>query len=599
MWFSLSLWKGVEKMECKIIGTVVNLNKQLTKIMVNNCGKIEALNVIDLIHKGFNNGQLSIGNNNVEELGGFKLNEVAMAVEKNNGDIVMIKNGIAVSKRYYDEDNNYLGVEIRYEAGGSDNVTLDKLYNLKLYFKPYNFIIKRSETGKLFITGKDGVNKLDDIEKVIIKKKQVETKEVKPVQVLKEKPVTKIVNKESKVKTSNIDIIELFDIVESVGGRILKLPSETYQVESGNYQNYDEAFKPYYGIEIATSKIIFPESKINVSMNFKRPGYVMVDGIGKIDTFTYSSKKIFNNGENTMSKIGLLIPKSGEEKIKALESKGLDLRSVHVNEDIKGIFSGIIKSDKYLVLEVDTKDICLMSEKRQKKSIMSTADICNLCCSYYELKILSKYVGTRGYLMKTLKEEAGNNWFTDICKRDIAYNLRGYNDEQLNKIKEAGIDLFSGAYTKIIKSKDESKVSKNSSNVNEDVSIEYSFCGLDAGAVTGREVYENALMNNTSFLNPEMIKLVLIIKSKETVKEKYDLAMKFNETTEENMNKVNRKFWLHRAAMFIAGDKQRIHTHDKEMWELDKKNRSRKYDVYINKEREDVDLKVKVTGIAI
>lgn len=583
-------------MRCKIVGTVVNANKQLIKLVVkdSDTGRIDGLPISELIKTGFDNDQFKITPSGVEELGSFKLNNVAMALDIGNNEVKMIKNDIMVTKRFYDENGNYLGVEVRYAAGGKDAITLKQLSNMQLYFKPYNFIIKKNENGSLFLTGKDGVCKLDDIEKVVIRNNKTERK-------TKEHATTKIVNNEEKVRTLDIDILDIFDFVDAVNGRILKLPSEIYKTENKNSKVvYGSSFRPYYGIEIATSKLIFPDSKVNVSMNFKRPGYVMVDGVGKVDTYTYSSKKIFNNGESTMEKLGVIIPSDSSDRLLEMREHGLKVRSIEVSEDVQGVFKGIIENKKYSIYEIDTKSICLMTKEKQEKSILSIPDICNNCCGYYELKTFSKIAGPRGYLMKLFKEEAGDKWFKDVCKKEIAYNLREYNDEQLKAIKEAGIDIYSGSYTKLVGDTElhnDAVESKKSSS--DDITIDYTFCGLDASSLTGKDIYNSALANDTETLSKDMIKLVLLIRAEKTVKDRYELTKKLSDKAANNINRINKTLWMHRAAMFIEGNKTNVHVQDRKDWELDKRNRSKKYDVYDYIGNKDVDLKIRLSGVAI
>ena len=555
----------------RVVGTVINdkfgieglvLKGRMKEFGMMGTEVIEqAVYLKDLKARKFKNFQVTCGDFGVRELGNFKLRDVAMFVLTSSG-IKSIDNTISLKKRLL------IGGELRgfeVEIPGLNRTARYKtedVIKLCKWLKPDNFVVRYTES-KAFIAGKPGMS-IENLPELELGSGDASTKKAGTSAAVDKDAVgggTKLIG-------NTIDIIGLYDVIDEIGGLVVKLPRTGYRAHTTPAVETGEEFVRLDVGEVGSPRVTFAEDKLNANTNFKQIGTVPVNFHGAVQTlytFVYKTKSIFVNGTNNMEYIGLCM--KPEIIADVLDVVG-DSFAVERVED-PNILGPIraVQGDKDLVMLVaDVRKIDLMSVERARKSLLNISDVYKILLDAENIKGINKYLR---YIIKESKAAALSSGWEDPRPKYGLY--AGYNEDALNILKEANIDVYSGAYIGVQESskarEDEAarlRASIETGEVvyKETIEIAYSIKGYD---VNKHKANTFGALDCGNYATPELTNVVNIINSKQTVVEVLDAATKMLGEFEKRLYKIRRQLWLHKMGMYLLGD-GKVHQHDKQAW---------------------------------
>lgn len=581
----------------KLIKTIVDPQRQLIGFVVSGKEKelggvsnaeVERSILVDAIIKDkFTNTQISVIKNKIVEKGNFKINSLPMTVYTGE-TFIDIPNTVELIQRFV-RNNENIGFRVRFADGGEDNILYTNLIFICKWFKPANFAIRTSSNNKQYICGKEGLN-IDKLPSVVLGEES---------KAKRTKSAAKEVGKELNTTIeTGFDILDIYDFIKSCGGCVIKLPTENYVAASEGGETVTEGFVPLGIGEVALPNPQFNAVKINVNASFKKVGVVPVVINGattNLTSFVYRTKSIFLNGDNYMKKFGIAVPSDKEaELVKALGAS-LGLEKITDNT-ITAPLGQVIDAKSLVFYKVNTDKIDLINKEKRNNSIMNARQLMSICKKQYELKLISKAIGNRAGLIKEFLNEL-NIPTTHDSKLFGIYSMM--NEESLKAVKEAGIDIYTGAFTTPGKPV-YNKASKGSEGTTEEIEIEYMIKGLDISKITGKQVLEAVLKNDTTKVTANIIKTILpLLDKNKSTEEKLKMAEEVNSKIEKELYKINRQLWMHNASMFIEGNRSKVHTHDAKSWAPDTTSRVKTAKVYAYNGKTAEGLIVKIKGTEI
>lgn len=521
---------------------------------------------------GFSNKQIAVRKGQIIEKDGFKLNSLSMLMLENN-EYKPVNNTIALTTRYV-KDNENIGFGVVIGGTIPAKFTYENVIKMCDIFKPENFIV-RYKDDKRFIVGKPGYPMSALPVEVV-----GSTSDAKRV-----KPTTKKVSGITGGFVNDVDILDLYDFIRSVSGFIINLPGTAYKATTESAAVAKE-FVPFNIGEVGTPWLDFNETKFNVSCNFKKPGAVALElqpgKLTNVITYVYRRKNIFFNGDNYISKLGVVIPMDAEKELIDKFGRSMSFTPITDPGVIRPI-SMLIAQTNVKIYEVDTSKIGIISNGKLDSLILSTSEVYKNVINLTQNKIVTKYLNG---LCKELKETTGISAGEKV--RDIAPQFAAMSDEELMKLTENGIDIYSGAYTV----KDESR--KTSGVSGEDtVEVAYAVAGLSANSLT----YKQMVAGGDKVPNF----LATVISRFNSISDPSERGIKAREMLdmlEESTSKIKRTLWLHKCAMYIKSNKSSVHGNDKRNWELNVKKRT-KAKCYNCKLKGMTDLQLLVSNIDI
>ncbi len=558
----------------KLIKTIVDSHRRMIGFVVEGKGtefkevsneKVQRPMLLDaLTGMNFVNNQIAITPKGVQERGNFKVNELPMTVYV-NGQFIDVDNKIALSKRYL-QNNEPIGFEVVFSDGTKDNFTYPNVIKLSFWFKPDNFVVRTSANHKKFISGKPGAIKLEDLPTQVIGEK----KENKP------KRVKSAAQEESKVEATGmfnnaLDIFDLYGAIHQCDGLIIKLPGEAYQNTGKAQVETANEFKALGVGEYAFPKLSFNETKLNANTMFKKPGMVSVEfGAGAtmpIQSYVSKAKSIFFNAENHIEKIGVALPKSAEASFIKAFGKTMSVQPIKHDQLIQSITSLSGKSD-LVFYEVNTNKIGLLSDEKIAQYTLPTEKLMSLVDELFINKSIVKYLapgtGLIGELKKTVKiphqEVAG--------KQPIGL-YAGMNADFRQKITEAGIDIYTGAFIKTTRPEKSDVAEAEAEKKKEDTSVVIEYCikGKEHKVWTYKKIAEAGKAGVG--LPQEIISMVKYMESIADPVKKMQEAYRLHKEYEAKRDEIIEIIWKHKCAMYLASHKLGIHQHDKAAWKID------------------------------
>ena len=590
----------------KITKTIVNGNRSLIGFMISGKEKdmggfsdaiIERGYPIDqLIKMGFTNNQLSVVKGKFVERNNFRINTLPMCVYQGGTDpsteYIDVDNTVDLVGRIV-KNNENIGFRVKFSDGSEDNIQYANVLMLCKWFKPGNFSIRTSSKGNLYICGKkDGIS-LDELPATVIG----EEPQVKPKRM-------KSAAKENKPQfngaiESGFDILDIYGFIKDCNGSIIKLTDEDYIAASEYVEKPSEGFTSLGIGEVASPVPMFNATKINVNAGFKKVGIVPININGQmtnITSFVYRSKSIFLNGENYIKKFGIAVSTDKEEELVKTLGASLALEKIEDQKIIQPL-SQVIDAKSLAFYKVDTSKIDLISEKKRSESILTAKQLAALCKKQYELKLISKAFGPKGAFVKDIKTKLDPADLADAKGRKLFGLFSMMSPEALDVVKAAGIDVYTGAY--IVQQNQVKNTNAAGSDGSEPVEIEYVLEGYDASKMTGKQVIDAALANDTNKLPANIIKYINDVMSIQDTKKQYEAALKLYNQAEKKVEELNKKLWMHNASMYLAGNKARIHTHDAKKWIPDTTSKVKKYQVYRYTGKDVNGLIIKFGGVTI
>lgn len=545
-----------------------------------------------LVKDKFCNNQIAVVGGKIVEKNNFKINSLPMVLYTESG-YVDVDNSVALLERFV-QDNENVGFKVAFADGTVDNFRYENIIELCSWFKPKNFAIRTSSKGKKYIASKPGSPNLDELPATIIGEA--------PAVVAKK---TKSAAKEAKKAISGelavgFDVLDIYDFIKDCGGCVIKLPGIAYEAATEEGETITEGFTSLNIGEVASPTPMFNGTKINVNAGFKKVGVVPINiggTIQTITTFVYRTKSLFLNGENYMQKFGIAVPVEKETALVDMLGRSLALEKI-TDPVITSPLAQVINVNKLAFYKVDSGKIDLISEDKRKASTMSSTQLVNLCKKQYDLKLISKALGPKGGLIKVLKDSIGADVLQEKAGKKPAGLFSTMNNEALEAISSAGIDIYSGAY--IVPGKPVVKAASGTkSDESVSVEIEYTLEGYDAGKLTGAKIIDAVKNNDTTKVPETVIKIVGEILNTSDPVEQYTKAVKAHAEVEKKLELINKKFWMHNASMFLTGKKTNIHTHDAKKWVPDTKSKVKKGLVYMCTASGAEGLRVKFNGVII
>lgn len=506
---------------------VVNENLILFGFCIEVKGELKFYHIDKL--NGYSDSLIEIRNRGIISKQTDALKNIPKVIAKESGSIELKTNDISISEviKYSDKDTRYVvsvGKEYSVEV---DNAIASVITR---WFEPKNFSVSKS--GNIIVFGHENV-------KVTYKYDPFE-------------------NKKSSENTlhTNIDIIDICDYVREAGGSlVVKLPHEKYKTISDYGKVILDGFQPLDIGELASPKLEFNPKKLNINAGFKKVGFVQVGMNGirvPIVSFVHRKKSLWAYGRNNMKRIGIAIERS---KLSLLMErlKGLAIEVV-MDEYVTGHIKNLIDAKDVEIVSIDISNVPLVSESKIESSILSNKEIMELMEQLSFAKVITKGIK---YI---IKESKANRQISED-KREICKMFSMMDSNGIKAVQESGIDIYTGAYN------GEYKLVYNE-NPSEELIIEYKLYDNGLSKLTGKKIVENVICRDTSVLPQSIIDYIGAVMSKVNVNDRLREAYIRNSKAEKWIEDINKKLWIHNAAMYSKGNYTKIHCHNKETWEF-------------------------------
>lgn len=547
----------------KLTNLVVDQNFRLLGFVVQGSprdfGEFEAdskvkvhktLSLQYLFNINFNNRQISMKKNTIVEKEGFKLSSLKMVMFTGT-EYINIDNTIELTKRYV-KDNQNIGFDAIISGDRNIKISYENTINLCNLFKPLNFVVRNNSKGtKKYIAGKTG-----------------ESLSSLPVEYIGEKPSAK------KLKSSatgvseitgdfkkDIDIFDLYNFIRNVNGFIVNLPGTEYKATTTTVCASKE-FVPFNIGEVGSPWLDFNESKFNISCNFKKPGAVIINLGNKptnIITFVHRRKNIFFNGENYISRLGVVIPESAEESLLNTFSRSMSFTEIK-DQGVLTPISMLIAQTNVKMYEVDTSKVGIMTKDKAAEYLLNCHKIYSDVYRITENKLKLKFLNG---MVKELRDEARVSSVDAV--KSIAPQFAAMTNEDLITLSENGIDIYSGAFI----NKDET-TKRTGNSTGEEVEVQYAIEGFSANNITYKD-----MVNSSPKVPAFLIEFINKITSIDDLEKRGAVIKEYIEKLDRENNSIKRELWLHKAAMYILSNKTSVHSHDKKNWQLNTKKRTK------------------------
>lgn len=591
----------------KLLKTIVDTNRSLIGFVVE--GKASELGEIGsskitkniptnyMIEQNFMNNQIAISKGKITERNKFKINELPMCVFVPNSGLMDIDNCLNLSGRFI-KDNEPIGFELSFSDGSKGNFTYSQTLQLSKWFRPGNFVIRTSTSGKSFIAGKQGV-KLEDLPTTIIgKKPEKMPKKTKSGAKVKE-------NIQSTLK-ADCDIMDIYDFIASCGGNVIKLPTEKYIAVSDKKVDTDPGFISLNIGEIAEPYLKFSDNKLNANGQFRKMGKVMVNLAGSpVDmyTYTFNTKTIFLNGKNYMKHFAVAVTPDKEEALINAFGKIMALEKITDPIIVQPVCS-LTGQRELCIYKVDTSKIALIAESKYNSSILSAEDIRDLMIKSYDLEIMSKYLSPRTGIIASLKKTLTPKEVVKATGVKINGLFATMNSEGLKAISEAGIDIYNGAYKRTVgvakTADDVTKGKADGIEKQEPVEIVYTLDGYTVGSkLTGKTIRNFVHANDKSQLPASVLNKLIPIEFETDPVKQLEMAYNLNKEVDRLLGEIHKKIWMHNCSMYLISGRSKIHSHDASFWSADTNTRVKTALVYKCTKAGCEGLRVKVKGTKI
>jgi len=579
----------------KIVGNIVDSNRliigfvmrgkmsefgEVGEEVVSRVMRLDALKA-----KRFTNRQVRITQENgVEESKNFRLNELPM-YRVEGRELKSVNHLIALTHRVL-KYGETVGFGVQFGDGETGVYRYIDLIRLCKWYKPENFMVKTSASNKVFISGKPNGIKVNDL----------------PIFDVTPRATKKQKDEYQKNVNREVDIIDIFDIVNGVGGAILNMPYTKYTPKNeAVYKESEEFNRLGYG-EVAYPNIGFNDTKLNLNANFKQPGivYVNINGVETpVYTFIYKTRTIFSGADSFMGQIGFAVGADKEDEISEL-FKNLGGVTKITDPKIAKSVSSLLGGKDSKIFVVNNQKINAMSSDKIAKSVLGVDKLDSLTRKYFIARAIVKYIGNGANGVIGQLKKSGI--VQDEKTREIYKLFRGYNRDALEALEVAGINIYDGNFTKVSKVEkdpmDEMFESvKDVADKNEDISIEYFINGFEIKKWTGKAILED-VSSGAHTLPKEVIDAVQMLEGMADSVEKLQAAIELKDKYTKIVNKLKRIYWMHSASMLIKTNKESVHSHDKDLWVEDLKKKG-KASQFICTAKGYEDIRVVMTGITI
>lgn len=549
-----------------------------------------AITLPDMALRGFNNKQIAVGpNGQIRELMGFKVNQLPIAVyNPQENYFECVDNTINLVKRVL-VNGELKGFDVSCLGGSIKRYTYEAVVSLASWLKPGNFIIRRGENNKAFIVGKPGVLKIGDLPEEEIGNQVSTGKRKRTSSSTTQNALGKNLN-------PNGSLLELYDIIRKCDGLVIKLPDESYKSNTVAKEKVASEFKSLGVGEIGSAYLNFGDKKLNANTTFKNAGTVTINinnVPNQIYTFTWSTKSLFVNGQNHIKRFGIGVTPEVADEIINTFGKSLIVKKINDKQTTEPIISLTGKKD-FVFFEVDTSSLEIMSMEKAKECLISNKEL------YANVKKMIEFKAN----IKIMKEYIKDLEKYPVSKTGVNKPLfgifSGLKDEMLEKITEAGVDVYTGAYIKREKADNSIEKIKSAEKAEEQsIEVEYDIAGysltkFNKGVVEG---ILNGEVEAPGYCTSALIGIVKKMLGYKTPKSKMELCEAFKELSEKELAKIRMTLWMHKVAMYKLGN-GKLMLVDKDSWKL-KPSRSKKSDIYTCDTSETPGLCMKINNVTL
>lgn len=586
----------------KVVKTIVDKNLRLIGFVLE--GKVSEfggigteviqrnLTIQELSKLGFKNSQIKVTDNSVDCFNGFKISSIGMLVYDNQ-QFTEIDNSMTVTKRVL-VNGKLRGFEVYRGDGITAKYTYENVIRLANYFKPTNFILKRTAKDKIFIAGKGC--RIEDLPEIEIGN----TKETG------KRSRVSGGSKESSEVAGEIEysgnLLGLYDLIKSCNGIIIKLPDESYESRTTPKEVVADGFVPLGIGEIGNPYIDFGEKKLNANTNFKKLGTVAVNiggGVIPVYTFTWSTKSIFVNGSNYIKRFGVAVTEDVANKIIEVYGKELITQKI-TDRKVTEPISSVMGRKDFVFFEVDSSKLSIMDKNKANEYMLNNKELYKTVFSLNRAKAQVKIV------KEIIKECEAASPSTSITgtNKPLFGIFSTMNEQALQAIQEAGIDVFTGAYGKRSAVPEGVATNANSSGdnkANENIEIELDISGQSLSGLTlkhVREVMTNKTDKVHKMCTDNIIKMVTKLDEIKDPNQKLEKANQFKEELDKIINRFREILWKYKVAAFTLGDYKELKLKDADKW-VEKASRSKKATVFECTEDGCTGLVIKLTNIQI
>ncbi len=522
----------------------------------------QAITLGDLVERGFSNNEVSIRDGRLIEHEPFSLRDIETIVYS-KGKMIPMNVEICLKARVM-VDGELAGFDVAFGDIKGNNVLNKRLrnkdiMNLSKLYRGTNFVVRHVK-GTHYIAGRSGmsIEKLPEVNLSAVKPtKKASTRSVENDKVGKKAVIAEPVGEFSA--------ISLMAEAKIHGAKVLILPGDTYTPISNIVANMPSEFASC-GIEAAEPEFVSSVTSVNTTLKFKKLGRVGVEIEGKkrsIPTYAHRDKTLFRGQSLNIPRLALLVPGDiswigNEIKLAFKEiSDPVTMNYIRMGLDLMG-------NTQYRLLEVDTSHFVPMTKEEAKKHILK-AEVLKVSIENLEnLKCIQKLVRER---VKNCKAECESSTGVNT---PIFGQFAGYSEEALEAIKEAGIDPFTGMYTKTeepVKQADE--VDANTKTVG--FSITYAIKGLASSPSA------KALLSNPDKYYAKYPKFkdfieryrAQIIDSEDTLSTLKNLE-KLLDSVNKKTIEAQRVIWLHNMASYTLANYAGMGVLDIDKWTMGK-----------------------------
>lgn len=541
----------------KIIKTIVNAQHKLIGFEVEgqswefggigNQKVTTQIALENMYQQKFKNSQIEMKNNNIVEQSGFRLRNLPMMMLKDDS-LVPIDNKITLVNRVL-VDGKLAGFDVII-GGVPKRLSSQNIIANAGWFNPDNFVIRYRDNAR-YMVGKPGMS-IEKLPEISLTSAPVTNKRNRT------RTVTEGKGREYSVQViSPFDMISLTEILQEIGGQFIYLPGVNYNRISSPDKELSKDFRKT-GVEISGPTIDYSEKTVNVSIPFKQIGQLIVNVNGIDKTyypFAYKKKTVFEAGKLNSPHLGIAIPTNKVEYIQSRFGASMSLSAITdpmTNMYVK-TFMQVKNPDEISLLALNTENLSAMSLANAKKYRRKESEI----KAYYKKLITTKVC--LSYIRGVMKDaEATAKETTGKAPKPLYGLYRGLPDYELDALVEAGVDVFSGAFTK----QEESTAGKSSTPKNEtdtkkiDISVEYGIAGYKT-LPTYKAIKDGKLKAGAYDVELEQIsKFKAELDKMDTVNKVYDLAKAIYDRLTKEKDEIVKNIWLsNMASLTLAGFK--------------------------------------------
>lgn len=572
----------------------------------NTVAQIEINVPLEQVMKlNINNAQVTISNGRIIEKGNFKLRDLKSLLIKDN-KCYPVDNTMEITLRVLEADRKTLvGYLLKVPSGEQIAARVPQIAKMSKWLKPVNFAVRFGENG-IVIAGKPGGVSIEEMPTQYIGS----TKKVEPV-IKSEKQPTKIVSNDRVM-----DIIDFIDDVSSEHG-FLVLPggkdnaynsTDASANSESNKQRLESGFKQLRVGEISSARFTYNPVTLNVNADFKKIGTVEVNDVN-VPCYSTSKKTMFRAGVNNMKKIMAFVPSNNFDNFVRGLGKSVDRQVVtdELTSNIAKVAAVVGETNSAIKgIIVDASQLNTMTNSKIKSSILSEVEIASILGELFTNKIVAKTLNTRTGILKEVIKSFGSQMVAESTNRSIAKIYQKYDENMLNMMRTAGIDIYTGAY--VFKHEDNKKSSQAITKVEHDIEIEYALevrgVLLDINKFRVSDIAKD-LKNVQNYVGVEQyyraLQVIQRVLNSANVQELTSEASRITRLAQSKIDELNYKLWLHNVAMTIQGETKYIHCDNSSDWIDDTNGRAKKYIQYVyNKNVEpDTVLRLKTLGVSV